>query len=166
MNLIKIHITSTKKKKKRWSNDTQALTFQTDFQPGTRTKPKSPVTIVTSVGQEEILPPAVLSENSWLLHIHKDYWALTDTCTWNIFKGNQLKIINTGQAIKKKISKVTSIHTLFKKILHEKLLNLVTYDRHTNPNYKEGSLPVNLKGCHEKSTKNQWWKRHGENGVL
>ena len=88
--------------------------------------------------------------------------ALTHTFTWNIFKGNQSKIIKTGQAIKKKISKVTSIHTLFKKILHEKLLNLVTYDRHANPNYKEGSLPVNLKGRHEKSTKNQWWKRHGE----
>ena len=57
------------------------------------------------------------------------------------------------------------MHTLFKKIVHEKLLNLVTYDRHANPNY-EGSLPINLKGRHEKSTKNQWWKRHGENGVL
>ena len=54
----------------------------------------------------------------------------------------------------------------FKKTDHEKLLNLVTYDRHANRNYKEGSLPVNLKGCHEKSTKNQWWKRDGENDIL
>ena len=41
-----------------------------DFQPGTRTKPKSPVTIVTSVGQEEILPPGVLPAKSTLTIVH------------------------------------------------------------------------------------------------